>query len=142
MAVQLNRSAMEDYIEYLIIIKRFDDAAVKLVEIINDDKYVSAKGKSKHEVGHHLVDSLLVVHRLQLWMELSELIRKNATAIVSINVCANFGVMLVLCVFLWWSGKLTRAGGRHSAQWHPQVHGYGGQAVEFARRLLHPSRKL
>ena len=54
MTVQLNRSAMEDYIEYLVIIKRFDDAAVKLVEIINDDKYVSAKGKSKHEVGQPL----------------------------------------------------------------------------------------
>ncbi len=41
---------MEDYIEYLLMIKRADDAAVALCDIINDDKYTSAKGKTKHQV--------------------------------------------------------------------------------------------
>ena len=50
MWLQLNRSATEDYIEYLIQIKRYDTAAVHLVDIINDEKYVSTKNKSKHQV--------------------------------------------------------------------------------------------
>ena len=45
---------MEDYIEYLLIIKRYDDAAVHLVDIINDDKYVSSKEKSKYQVRQFL----------------------------------------------------------------------------------------
>ena len=82
---------MEDYIEYLVMIKRYDDAAQRLVEIINDERFVSTKGKSKHEV-------LICIHihplhcspSIQLWVELCEIIRKNATEIRTINVSRGF----------------------------------------------------
>ena len=112
--LQFNRAAMEDYIEYLNQIKRFDDAAVHLVDIINDERFTSTKNKSKH----------------QLWMELSELIRKHADDIKSVNVghpkpCRHCSL---------------HTGRRHFAQRHSQVHGHGGPALELAGGLLHPPR--
>ena len=37
----------EDYIEYLLSIDKMDEAAVKMADIVNDDDFVSKKGKSK-----------------------------------------------------------------------------------------------
>ncbi|KAL0274475.1 UNVERIFIED_CONTAM: hypothetical protein PYX00_006887 [Menopon gallinae] len=62
----------EDYIEYLISIGRLDEAAVKLVHVVNKEDFVSKHGKSKH----------------QLWNELCELISKNPSKIRSLNVDA------------------------------------------------------
>lgn len=62
----------EEYIEYLISIKRLDEAAVKLAQIVNQDDFVSKHGKSNH----------------QLWNELCDLISKNPSKIKSLNVDA------------------------------------------------------
>ena len=51
----------EEFIDYLIKNDRLDEAAVKLGDIVNDEKFTSKEGKSKH----------------QLWQELSELIAKH-----------------------------------------------------------------
>jgi pre-mRNA-splicing factor SYF1 len=60
----------EEYVEYLISIDRLDEAAVKMADIVNDDKFVSREGKSKH----------------QLWQELCLLISKNPEKVTSVKV--------------------------------------------------------
>ena len=62
----------EEFVEYLISIKRLDDAAVLLGKIVNDQNFVSKKGKSNHT----------------LWHELCQLISKNPNEIHSLNVDA------------------------------------------------------
>lgn len=62
----------EEYVEYLIEIKRLDGAAVMLAKIVNNENFVSQHGKSSH----------------QLWNELCELISKNPNEIHSLNVDA------------------------------------------------------
>ena len=42
--------AAEEFISYLISVGRLDEAATRLAGIINDDKFVSKAGKSKHQV--------------------------------------------------------------------------------------------
>lgn len=60
----------EDYIEYLLSIDKMDEAAVKMADIVNDDSFVSKKGKSKYH----------------LWHELCELIAKNPDKITTLKV--------------------------------------------------------
>lgn len=50
MYFQLCNEDAEDYIEYLMKIDRLDEAAVKLAEIVNSEKFVSKYGKPKHQV--------------------------------------------------------------------------------------------
>lgn len=47
---QLQKENTEDYIEYLKSIDWLDEAAKRLVNIIDDDSYISKEGKSKHQV--------------------------------------------------------------------------------------------
>ena len=46
----------EEFIEYLLSIGRLDEAAIRLADVINSEDFVSAKGKSKHQVSrpYHL----------------------------------------------------------------------------------------
>jgi pre-mRNA-splicing factor SYF1 len=60
----------EEFVEYLISIDRLDEAAVKMADIVNDDKFVSKEGKSKH----------------QLWQELCILVSKNPEKVTSVKV--------------------------------------------------------
>lgn len=60
----------EEFITYLIVNDRLDEAARKLIEIVNDEQFVSKEGKSKH----------------QLWTDLAELICRNPDRISSIDV--------------------------------------------------------
>lgn len=62
----------EDFIEYLISIDRYDEAAIKLADIVNDEKFISKHGKTNH----------------QLWHQLCELISKNPDKVHSLNVDA------------------------------------------------------
>ena len=62
----------EDFVDYLISVERLDDAAVLLGKIVNDNDFVSKKGKSNHT----------------LWHELCKLISKNPKKISSLNVDA------------------------------------------------------
>lgn len=71
MVGQVEPNGAEEYIDYLVSIGRLDDAAVKLAEVVNDDKYSSKNGKSNH----------------QLWLDLCELISHNPHDIQSLKVC-------------------------------------------------------
>jgi hypothetical protein len=48
---KLQKENTEGYIEYLMKIGWLDEAGNRLVDIINDDSFVSREGKSKHQVG-------------------------------------------------------------------------------------------
>ncbi|OTF82327.1 pre-mRNA-splicing factor SYF1-like protein, partial [Euroglyphus maynei] len=62
----------EDFIDYLISIERWDEAALKLTEIVNDEHFVSKQGRSKH----------------QLWTELAEILCRHPDEIHSLDVDA------------------------------------------------------
>ena len=62
----------EDFVDYLKDQGKLDDAAVLLGKIVNDQNFVSKKGKSNHT----------------LWHELCEMISKNPNQIKSLNVDA------------------------------------------------------
>jgi len=62
----------EEYISYLIDIDRLDEASQVLAKCVNNDDFVSKKGKSNH----------------QLWNELCDMISTNPTKIQSLNVDA------------------------------------------------------
>ncbi|XP_033732120.1 LOW QUALITY PROTEIN: pre-mRNA-splicing factor SYF1-like [Pecten maximus] len=68
--LKLQKENTEDYIEYLKSIEWLDEAAARLVNIINDDPFVSKEGKSKH----------------QLWNELCELVAKNPDKVTSLKI--------------------------------------------------------
>lgn len=59
--LQLNPLEIEDFIEFLKASKRFDEAANQLAKCVNDETFVSQKGKSKHE----------------MWTELLQIVTKN-----------------------------------------------------------------
>ncbi|XP_063424843.1 pre-mRNA-splicing factor SYF1-like [Mytilus trossulus] len=68
--LKLQKENTEDYIEYLKSIDWLDEAAKRLVNIIDDDSYISKEGKSKH----------------QLWNELCELVAKNPDKVTSLKI--------------------------------------------------------
>ena len=68
--LQVDPDAAEEYIEYLISIRRLDDAAVKLADVLNSETFVSKKGRTNH----------------QLWQWLCELITRNPGSITSLRV--------------------------------------------------------
>ncbi|XP_048776808.1 pre-mRNA-splicing factor SYF1-like isoform X1 [Ostrea edulis] len=68
--LKLQKENTEGYIEYLMKIGWLDEAANRLVDIINDDAFVSREGKSKH----------------QLWNELCDLVAKNPDKVTSLKI--------------------------------------------------------
>lgn len=68
--LKLQKENTEEYVEYLMKIGWLDEAANKLVDIINDDSFVSRVGKSKH----------------QLWNELCDLVAKNPDKVTSLKI--------------------------------------------------------
>ncbi|EGD76556.1 pre-mRNA-splicing factor SYF1 [Salpingoeca rosetta] len=60
----------EEYVDYLISIKRFDEAATQLAQIVNKNRYKSKRGKSNH----------------LLWVELCQLISKHPEHIHTLRV--------------------------------------------------------
>jgi pre-mRNA-splicing factor SYF1 len=46
----------EEYLEYLLNANQYDEAARVLAKIVDDEKYVSPKGKSKHQLWTQLCD--------------------------------------------------------------------------------------
>ncbi|KAJ8433249.1 hypothetical protein Cgig2_023201 [Carnegiea gigantea] len=65
-------SHIEDFIEFLINSERWQEAAERLAGVLNDDKFFSIKGKTKH----------------RLWLELCDLLTKHATEVSGLNVDA------------------------------------------------------
>lgn len=68
--LKLQPEDAESFVEYLIKAGRLDDAAVRLAEIVNDERFLSRAGKSK----------------FQLWSELCELVSRNPDDMKSLNV--------------------------------------------------------
>ncbi|CAI9087648.1 OLC1v1021777C1 [Oldenlandia corymbosa var. corymbosa] len=65
-------SHVEDFIDFLKHSERWQEAAERLAGVLNDDKFYSIKGKTKH----------------QLWLELCDLLTQHAAEISGLNVDA------------------------------------------------------
>ncbi|KAJ3698708.1 hypothetical protein LUZ61_002413 [Rhynchospora tenuis] len=63
-------SHVEDFIDFLLQSKRWQEAADRLASVLNDDGFYSIKGKTKH----------------QLWLELCDLLTKHATEVSGLKV--------------------------------------------------------
>ncbi|KAL6206953.1 hypothetical protein ACLB2K_024198 [Fragaria x ananassa] len=63
---------VEDFIAFLVDSELWQEAAERLASVLNDDQFRSIKGKTKH----------------RLWLELCDLLTKNATAVSGLNVDA------------------------------------------------------
>eukprot|EP01104_Vermistella_antarctica_P005748 TRINITY_DN162_c0_g1_i1.p1 TRINITY_DN162_c0_g1~~TRINITY_DN162_c0_g1_i1.p1 ORF type:complete len:867 (-),score=301.55 TRINITY_DN162_c0_g1_i1:137-2737(-) len=69
-AMKLEPARIEEYVEYLTSIGRMEEAARCLGKMVNDDKFVSMKGKSKH----------------QLWLQLCDIMSKHPDAVQDMKV--------------------------------------------------------
>lgn len=65
-------SHIEEFIEFLVKSERWQESAERLASVLNDDKFYSIKGKTKHK----------------LWIELCELLVLHANVISGLNVDA------------------------------------------------------
>ncbi|KAI4371091.1 hypothetical protein MLD38_019361 [Melastoma candidum] len=65
-------SHIEDFIEFLVNSKLWQESAERLAGVLNDDRFFSIKGKTKH----------------RLWLELCDLLTKHATEVEGLNVDA------------------------------------------------------
>ncbi|KAK3188096.1 hypothetical protein Dsin_027657 [Dipteronia sinensis] len=63
---------IEDFIEFLVISELWQEAAERLASVLNDDRFYSIKGKTKH----------------RLWLELCDLLTQHATEVSGLNVDA------------------------------------------------------
>lgn len=70
--IKINPADREEFVAYLKQVKKLDEAAVLLAELVNDEGFVSQQGKSRHD----------------LWTELLQLIVRNPAAVRSLNVDA------------------------------------------------------
>jgi len=68
--LKVEPEAAEDFIEYSISVGKLQEAALQLIDLLNDQKYVSPKGTSQH----------------QLWSKLSDLLSKHPKEITAIKV--------------------------------------------------------
>lgn len=58
----------EEFISYLVSIDRLDEATVRLAGIINNEKFISKEGKSKHQVQLHSSLFSVVAVSLIMWL--------------------------------------------------------------------------
>ncbi|CAA0816602.1 Tetratricopeptide repeat (TPR)-like superfamily protein [Striga hermonthica] len=65
-------SHIEDFIEFLVNSELWQEAAERLAGVLNDDRFYSIKGKTKH----------------RLWLELCDLLTQHASEISGLNVDA------------------------------------------------------
>ncbi|KAL0074642.1 putative Pre-mRNA-splicing factor syf1 [Phycomyces blakesleeanus] len=68
--LKLEPSHIETYVDMLIKLERFDEAAVKLVSVVNDNRFVSIRGKSQY----------------QIWQDLCELVVEHCSDIKNLQV--------------------------------------------------------
>ncbi|CAJ2648726.1 unnamed protein product [Trifolium pratense] len=70
--LQYDPNHIEDFIEFLINSEKWQEAAERLASVMNDDKFYSIKGKTKH----------------RLWLELCDLLTRHANDVSGLNVDA------------------------------------------------------
>eukprot|EP01126_Amoeba_proteus_P060644 TRINITY_DN8048_c0_g2_i1.p1 TRINITY_DN8048_c0_g2~~TRINITY_DN8048_c0_g2_i1.p1 ORF type:complete len:711 (-),score=143.33 TRINITY_DN8048_c0_g2_i1:225-2357(-) len=68
--LKLEPGVAEEYIDYLVQVDQYGEAALQLARILNDESYVSEKGTSKHE----------------LWMRLSDIASKHPEQVKELKV--------------------------------------------------------
>ncbi|KAG2176781.1 hypothetical protein INT44_007445 [Umbelopsis vinacea] len=68
--LKLDPSHVEAYIDHLLSLEHYDEAAVKLASVVNDDKFKSVRGKSHY----------------QLWQDLCDLVVKYSEDIKTLKV--------------------------------------------------------
>eukprot|EP00397_Hematodinium_sp_SG-2012_P009482 GEMP01009569.1.p1 GENE.GEMP01009569.1~~GEMP01009569.1.p1 ORF type:complete len:869 (+),score=177.26 GEMP01009569.1:122-2728(+) len=68
--LMLQPDHVETYIAYLLSRKRYDESAIRMTEIVNDDDFVSIEGKTSH----------------QLWMDLCDVISRHPSEIKSVKI--------------------------------------------------------
>jgi len=68
--LMLQPDHVETYVAYLLSRKWYDEAALKLTEIVNDDEFISIEGKTSH----------------QLWMDLCDVISRHPEDIKSVKI--------------------------------------------------------
>ncbi|KAL5704901.1 hypothetical protein ACHQM5_023263 [Ranunculus cassubicifolius] len=68
--LKFDPSYVEDFIEFLKKSELWQEAAERLARIVDDDEFVSVKGKTKYE----------------LWLELCEIVTRNASEVTGLNV--------------------------------------------------------
>jgi len=68
--LRLEPTSVEDFIDYLKKVKRLDEAAKQLANLVNDENFISQRGKSKHD----------------LWSELLKMVVHNPQQITDLNV--------------------------------------------------------
>jgi hypothetical protein len=69
---QIEPEAVEDYIEYLVSVERYQEAAQRLADLLNDEYFVSEKGLSNH----------------QLWVQLCNLLSQHSRHITGLKADA------------------------------------------------------
>lgn len=70
--LQYDPNHIEDFIEFLINSSLWQEAAERLASVLNDDRFYSIKGKTKH----------------RLWLELCDLLTRHANEVSGLNVDA------------------------------------------------------
>ncbi len=60
----------EDYVDYLLATGNADEAAFQIAAMVNDDKFVSQRGRSKHA----------------MWMQLCDIVSKHPGEVTSLRV--------------------------------------------------------
>ncbi|KAI3839561.1 hypothetical protein MKW92_044642 [Papaver armeniacum] len=70
--LRFDPAQIEDFIEFSKNSKLWQEAAERLAQVLNDDKFYSVKGKTKH----------------QLWLELCDLLTSHATEVSGLDVDA------------------------------------------------------
>ncbi|KAG2184774.1 hypothetical protein INT43_000687 [Umbelopsis isabellina] len=68
--LKLDPSHIEVYIDHLLALEHYDEAATKLASVVNDDKFKSIRGKSHY----------------QLWQDLCDLVVKHSEEIKTLKV--------------------------------------------------------
>eukprot|EP01119_Soliformovum_irregulare_P007300 TRINITY_DN1969_c1_g1_i1.p1 TRINITY_DN1969_c1_g1~~TRINITY_DN1969_c1_g1_i1.p1 ORF type:complete len:749 (-),score=222.29 TRINITY_DN1969_c1_g1_i1:92-2338(-) len=70
--LKFDPSQLEEYVGYLISTEQWNEAAHQFINMVNDEKFVSRKGKTRH----------------QLWVQLCEIVSRHSTDIFNLKVDA------------------------------------------------------
>ena len=97
--LKLNEDAREDYIDYLISIKIYDEAILNIIKVLNDDLFHSKKGKSKFDLWILLCDIISNYPEKVKNLDCENIIRyglnKYTDEVVSLNINKNQGRLWV-----------------------------------------------
>eukprot|EP01051_Picozoa_sp_SAG22_P021902 SAG22_NODE_5025_length_1104_cov_2.035821_1_plen_300_part_10 len=88
--MKLEPGSVEQFVEFLLKVERYDEAAVQLAHAVNSEDFVSREGKSKHEI----------------WLQLCDLLSKHPKAVATAGVKAEAIIRAGIRKFTDETGKL------------------------------------